>query len=256
MGRKKGSKNGTSSVVPYRDYNLIKRIKSGDKSAEYELFNLYSELIYSQYHILREIIVDYGFKGFELPDIKDYKANCWEPFVKAVNTTELNKIDHCPVYDCKKESKETLTEWRARRQCVGYEDHSEKWCFYQTFWGYIKKMNETNLAHFVKERGKDIQMISSSSKDEEFNIIDVAKSYDNSCETEYLEKKENLKLRIAINNSLKRFTPLQKKIWDSRAQEESEYNFVKTNKVSKKEYEANLEAMKKIYDFELRKLND
>ena len=40
MGRKKGSKNGTSSVVPYRDYNLIKRIKSGDKSAEYELVNL------------------------------------------------------------------------------------------------------------------------------------------------------------------------------------------------------------------------
>ena len=64
----------------------------------------------------------------------------------------------------------------------------------------------------------------------EFNIIDVAKSYDNSCETEYLEKKENLKLRIAINNSLKGFTPLQKKIWDSRAQEESEYNFVKMNK--------------------------
>ena len=111
------------------------------------------------------------------------------------------------------------------------------------------KMVELNEEMDIKKEVVDL-------KEEEFNIIDVAKSYDNSCETEYLEKKENLKLRIAINNSLKRFTPLQKKIWDSRAQEESEYNFVKTNKVSKKEYESNLEAMKKIYDFELRKLND
>ncbi len=256
MGRKKGSKNGTSSVVPYRDYNLIKRIKEGDKSAEYELFENYKYLIYSQYHTLREIVYDYGFKGFEIPDIKDYKANCWEPFIKAVNTTQLDKIDHCPIYDCKKESGETMTEWRARRKCIGYEDHSEKWCFYQTFWGYIKKMNETNLAHYINERGNNVQMTSFSSKDEEFNLIDVALSYDNSSETEYFEKRENLKLRKAISNSLKRFTPLQKKIWESRAQDESEYNFVKNNKVTKKDYEANLEVMKNIYDFELRKLND
>lgn len=255
MGRKKGSKNGTSSVVPYRDYNLIKKIKGGDKKAELELFEAYTYLIYSQYHTLREIVRDYGFKGYDVPEIEDFKADCWEPFVKAVNTTELDKIDHCPIYDCKKEKNETLTDWRARRKCIGYEDHSEKWCFYQTFWGYIKKMNETSLAHYIKERGNNVQMITFSSKDEEFNIIDVACSIDNSPETEYLKKTENLKLRVAIQKSFERFTPLQKKIWDSRAQEESEYNFIRANKVSKKDYEANLEAMKNIYEFEFKKLN-
>ena len=48
-----------------------------------------------------------------------------------------------------------------------------------------------------------ISISSPFSKDEEFNIIDIAKSYDNSCETEYLEKKENLKLRIE-NERLKK----------------------------------------------------
>lgn len=256
MGRKKGSKNGTSSVVPYRDYNLIKKIKAGDKSAELELFEAYTYLIYSQYHTLREIVKDYGFKGFEVPEIEDFKADCWEPFVKAVATTELNKIDHCPIYDCQKNKDETLTEWRARRKCIGYEDHSEKWCFYQTFWGYIKKMNEINLSHYVKEQGNDVQMITISSKDEEFNIIDVALSYDNSPEAEYEKERESLKLRTAINKTLERLTPLQKKIWESREQSESEFNFIRLNKVSKKEYETNLEAMENIYNFELRKLNN
>lgn len=249
MGRTKGAKNGTTSVAPYRDYNLMVRIKNGDKAAEVELFNTYKDLMYKQYHLRRDAIKANNWYGLEVGTPTDFVAECWEPFTKAVATTDLSQINHCPVYDSK---------IKKTRKVVGYEDHSEKWSFYVTFWGYIKKMNEVEIAHYIKEHKNEVSMdITVTKNEEEVNLIDMNMPADlvTSAEDELLKDLEQKIYKSAISAARAKFAPIQCKIWAAREEGLSQSEIVKQEAISLKEFKQNIAAMKSILNKEITKYN-
>jgi hypothetical protein len=101
------------------DYQLIKKIKAGDENAKKELFYRYKLLMFKQYHTFKKICIDNGYTGIDYGTPESFMYDCWEPYQKALNTTELSKIDHCPIYNRKKKPGETMTQWRANRKIVG-----------------------------------------------------------------------------------------------------------------------------------------
>lgn len=250
MGRTKKIEQGPT------DYELMSRIKAGDEKAKIELFNRYELLMFKQYHKLRKACVENKWTGIELGTPEDYKIECWEPYQKALDTTELSMIDHCPVWDSPKNKDETMTSWRARRKVVGYEDHSSTWKFYQTFWGYIKKMNEIEIDHYVKRCKAEVPMFTTSSKDgDEYSILDtnMPEALAKSPEDYYIENYDNQIMKRAIENSYKKFNSIQKGIWDKRKEEATETEIIRSLKISKDAYKANIDAMWNIYNFQLRR---
>lgn len=238
------------------DYELMSKIKAGDRKAELELFNRYELLMFKQYHKLRKACVDNNWTGIEIGTPEEYKLECWEPYQQAIATTELSMINHCPVWDSPKNEGETMTSWRARRKVVDYEDHSETWKFYQTFWGYIKKMNEKEIEHYVKRCKAEMPIYTTSSKDgDEYSVLDtnMPESLSKSPEDFYIENYDNMIMKRAIESSYQKFNSIQKSIWDKRIEDASETSIIRALKISKDTYKANIDAMWNIYNFQLRR---
>lgn len=239
------------------DYQLMKKIKAGDQKAKWDLFKRYELLMYKQYHAFRKICVDNKYTGIEVGTPESFMYDCWEPYQKALDTTELDKIDHCPVYDSKKKPGETMTQWRARRKIVGYEDHSDSWKFWITFWGYIKKQNEVQINHYINDCQNTTGIVSYSNAGEEFNSLDLnmPESMGNSVDASYFKKEESIAYGKVISNAYNRFNSVQKRIWNCRQDEMSRQEILKTLGITNKVFNENFEAMRDMVNYEIKRIN-
>ena len=251
------AKTKKTKVVQETDYQLLKKIKAGDEKAKWELFERYKLLMFKQYHTFKKICIDNNYTGIEYGTPESFMYDCWEPYQKALDTSELSKIDHCPIYDCKKKPNETMTQWRARRKVVGYEDHSDKWKFWITFWGYIKKQNEVTISHYLNDCNSTIRINQFSSDGEEYNSLDLNMPHEisNSTDADFEHSQASESYNKAINSAYKKFNSVQKKIWNFRQNEMSRTDILKNLGISSKVYNQNFEAMRNIVNFEINKEN-
>lgn len=237
------------------DYELVVKAKNGDEKAKLELFNRYELLMFQQYHKLKKLCFENKWTGIELGTPEQYKLECWEPFCKALKNANIETINHCPVWDCKKQSGETLTEWRARRKVVGYEDHSATWKFYLPLWGYIKKMNEMELNSFIKRCKAEVPIYTTSKDDNEYSVLDtnLPESLAKSPEDKYFEDVERSITQRAIKKAYSSFSQVQKNIWDKKSSGYTDTEITRSLKITKSTFNNNLTAMWDIYKSQLKR---
>ena len=241
------------------DYKLLVAVKTGNdverNKALGELWKRYQPLIFKyKKWLINTAKENHISRDYLSPLLDDYEFECSEPFMQAVNTQELDRLDHL----------------------------KSTWSLCYTFGRYLQRHNTKLIGHSVKLHnnevsGDKIYSNSNSSDGEGVTLFDTYEDNSYNPERMYDNKVESKILKIAIKKAYARFNDMQKSIWDTSIQNINDNTVkafdrdgykssikrvnAKKNEVSgtlnltTKELNNNLKDMKQIISSEIRRAN-
>lgn len=250
----------TTSIGESEDYALFLDIKGDDKlkkdKALGELWKKYQPLVkkYKNW-IKKNAMENHITADYVNPILEDYECSSAEPFMQAVNTIDLSRLQHM----------------------------KGSWTFVYTFSGYLQRHNTKLIGHTKKiqdnETSGDKRIGGKGDGAErEITIFDTVEDNSYNPEEVYDRSMDSKILKIAMKKAYERFNSVQKSIWDTsvsniEANTEKVFNRdgyedlssapikAKKNEVSTtlgmttKELNNNLKDMKQILSSEVRRAN-
>ena len=252
--------NTNTNETVSEQYKLLVAVKTGTpeerKYALGEFWKLYQPLIKKSKGKLLSIAKENHIsKDYVAPLLEDYEYGFCEDFMNAVNTQDLQRLDHL----------------------------KSTWTLHYTMDGYLKRYNTKLIGHSVKLHsnevsGDRIYANTNSSEEDGVSLFDTYEDNSYNPETIYEHNEESRILKIAIKKAYNRFNDVQKSIWEASIKNVNDNTMkiferdgyknsttkrvnAKKNEVSEslsmstKDLNSNLKEMKQIVSSEIRRAN-
>ncbi len=206
-------------VLSSTDYQIIERIKNGDKKSEEVLFLKYRNLIHKQHHKLRGIL-----KACKITFDDTYESIAFLAMRNAINGVRFEKIKS-----------------------------KDSWSFYFQFNGYLMASNKQIIRKLIKKHNFEISefsMINQPDDSNEYSLLDLVALKEHFKDDSGVNESRNKLFWKIVSETYDCLTPKQKSVWkilqgDDRSSEKRKLE------ISQKDYAKEVGYIRKMLIFNL-----